>query len=196
MLLNQVTKVVDGKRVCFQPFGEKKLTKDGEYLTEKEKSRFDELQDKEKNHTITPDEEKEYEVLQKKAHSYFDSKDSKDKYTGDPLKEGSSQATVSHNIAVERNAGKPEKQAVAIAMSKAGKSKDSKTKDDSKAEIMDEIKAVREDIAECKKEGRNYQDLLLVLQDLEKEWQIAKDTKSSAKDKALKALDSLKKRGK
>jgi hypothetical protein len=36
-----------------------------------------------------------------------------------PLEKGSSQETISHNIATERNAGKPEKQAVAIAESEA-----------------------------------------------------------------------------
>ena len=44
-----------------------------------------------------------------------------------PLRSGSSQKTISHNIAVERAAGKPESQAVAIAMSKA-KGKDDGTK--------------------------------------------------------------------
>ncbi len=39
-----------------------------------------------------------------------------------PLKSGSSKAAVSSNIRTEIAAGKPQKQAVAIALSKAGKS--------------------------------------------------------------------------
>ncbi len=39
-----------------------------------------------------------------------------------PLKSGSSRAAVSSNIKTEMNAGKPQKQAIAIALSKAGKS--------------------------------------------------------------------------
>jgi hypothetical protein len=39
-----------------------------------------------------------------------------------PLKSGSSDQDVSANIRTERAAGKPEKQAVAIALKKAGKS--------------------------------------------------------------------------
>ena len=40
-----------------------------------------------------------------------------------PLKSGSSRKTISANIRTEMRAGKPCKQAIAIAMSKAGKSK-------------------------------------------------------------------------
>lgn len=48
-----------------------------------------------------------------------------------PLKAGKSNKTVSRNIETEMAAGKPQKQAIAIAMSKAGKSRQTHHKEKS-----------------------------------------------------------------
>ena len=45
-----------------------------------------------------------------------------------PLKKGKSKKVISSNIRTERRAGKPLKQAVAIALNKAGKSRKRKRK--------------------------------------------------------------------
>lgn len=61
----------------------------------------------------------------------------KDYLTGDPLKKGSSEKTISKNIETEVNAGKPVKQAAAIAYSQAGKSRNKDMKMSDAAYIAD-----------------------------------------------------------
>jgi hypothetical protein len=50
-----------------------------------------------------------------------------------PLKKGSSKKTISQNIRTERKAGRPQKQAVAIAMDSARRSKSKGSKKSSKS---------------------------------------------------------------
>ena len=57
-----------------------------------------------------------------------------------PLEKGSDRATISHNIAVEREAGKPEKQAVAIAMNTAGKGRSDSVDPHDIAGYMDKVR--------------------------------------------------------
>ena len=58
-----------------------------------------------------------------------------------PLKSGSSQETISTNISTEIHAGKPKNQAIAIALNKAGKSKNQSSEDTKKESYDDKINA-------------------------------------------------------
>jgi hypothetical protein len=78
-----------------------------------------------------------------------------------PLVKGKSKEAISENIATERKAGRPEKQAIAIAMSEAGKEK-KKRKDvidmaykkhmgGSEEKIEPKAESKRKEMAEMKK---------------------------------------------
>lgn len=56
-----------------------------------------------------------------------------------PLKSGSSKSVISDNIATEMKAGKPQKQAIAIAYGKANKEKPSKKSKPKKKENIEHI---------------------------------------------------------
>jgi len=64
-----------------------------------------------------------------------------------PLLKGKSKKTVSKNISTEMHAGKPQKQAIAIAMSRAGLSKKKKK---SKKYSSDKIHTVAENTGRSK----------------------------------------------
>ena len=71
-----------------------------------------------------------------------------------PLEGGSSQEAISHNISKERSEGKPEKQAIAIAMRTSGKSKDAPVGKSS--EYADWVKTVKKQHPGAEPYGDTY----------------------------------------
>jgi hypothetical protein len=89
-----------------------------------------------------------------------------------PLKSGSSDKTVSSNIKTEMDAGKPQKQAIAIALDKAGKSKN--TSDNAEPE---EGQMAQGDVRSIVEMAKRIDGMVSEMTDLP-EWVQAKITKA------------------
>lgn len=90
-----------------------------------------------------------------------------------PLKEGSSQETISANIKREMESGKPQKQAIAIALDKAGKS----NRDSADSAEPEEGQMAQGDVRAIVAMAKKIDDMVSEMTDLP-EWVQAKITKA------------------